>query len=342
MSIATVSTNKLPFAIQTILANDDDEQLKISESERSSSKSDLPRKNYDQSCLPEYPDINSIAPYYFPCQNIKAAALEITSVLPSINHRKFIDNPLLSITGTIQNYCRYNPFFIQYSPIRYGFASTSVDLWNQFAHSKKFNNLFNLPDIKFRTLSVNSSNQLCFSFNSDLSDSKIIKTSDNKQTVPHSIINHERGGFYSVRNSSSFPIIITSLESSTTDSTGSDSTEPQKTNRRKSSITLRHTGHSYQNRIPVGRKKSRAFFTRKQVESLESRFLAQKYLASTERVNLANQLKMSDIQVKTWFQNRRTKWRRQEAEKKESEGKKEIKMMSCYSKCFFARPDVVL
>nr|CDP94566.1 Bm14179 [Brugia malayi] len=66
MSIATVSTNKLPFAIQTILGGDD-EQLKISESERSSSKSDLPRKNYDQSCLPECPDIISIAPYHFPC-----------------------------------------------------------------------------------------------------------------------------------------------------------------------------------------------------------------------------------------------------------------------------------
>ncbi|KAK6110492.1 Homeobox domain family protein [Brugia pahangi] len=337
MSIATVSTNKLPFAIQTILGGD--EQLKISESERSSSKSDFPRKNYDQSCLPECPDIISIAPYHFPCQNIKTAALEITSVLPSINHCKFIDNPSLSVIGTVQNYCRYNPFFIQYSPIRYGFASTSVDMWNQFAHSNEFNNLFNLPDIKFRMLSVNSSN---FSFYSDLSSSKIIKTSDNKQTVSHCNVNHERVGFCSVRNSSSLPIIITSFKSSTTDSTGSDSIEPQKTNRRKSSITLRHTRHSYQNRIPARRKKPRAFFTRKQVESLESRFLAQKYLASTERVNLANQLKMSDIQVKTWFQNRRTKWRRQEAEKRESEGKKKVKMMSCYSKCFFARPDIVL
>ena len=35
----------------------------------------------------------------------------------------------------------------------------------------------------------------------------------------------------------------------------------------------------------------------------------EKYLASTERAALAKNLKMTDAQVKTWFQNRRTKWR---------------------------------
>ncbi|RCN42888.1 homeobox domain protein [Ancylostoma caninum] len=42
---------------------------------------------------------------------------------------------------------------------------------------------------------------------------------------------------------------------------------------------------------------------------LEERFATQKYLTSTERSSLAEELKMSDAQVKTWFQNRRTKWR---------------------------------
>lgn len=46
-----------------------------------------------------------------------------------------------------------------------------------------------------------------------------------------------------------------------------------------------------------------------QVALLENRFLSQKYLASTERALLASELDMSDAQVKTWFQNRRTKWR---------------------------------
>ncbi|KAK3094730.1 hypothetical protein FSP39_005521 [Pinctada imbricata] len=52
---------------------------------------------------------------------------------------------------------------------------------------------------------------------------------------------------------------------------------------------------------------------------LEKRFERQKYLASSERTTLAKTLKISDSQVKTWFQNRRTKWRRQAAEEKELE-----------------------
>ncbi|KAB7495485.1 T-cell leukemia homeobox protein 1 [Armadillidium nasatum] len=44
------------------------------------------------------------------------------------------------------------------------------------------------------------------------------------------------------------------------------------------------------------------------VNELEKRFNKQKYLASSERAALAKQLKMTDAQVKTWFQNRRTKW----------------------------------
>lgn len=45
------------------------------------------------------------------------------------------------------------------------------------------------------------------------------------------------------------------------------------------------------------------------VAELEKRFHKQKYLASAERAALARGLKMTDAQVKTWFQNRRTKWR---------------------------------
>lgn len=46
-----------------------------------------------------------------------------------------------------------------------------------------------------------------------------------------------------------------------------------------------------------------------QICELEKRFHRQKYLASAERAALAKSLKMTDAQVKTWFQNRRTKWR---------------------------------
>ena len=43
---------------------------------------------------------------------------------------------------------------------------------------------------------------------------------------------------------------------------------------------------------------------------LERRFLRQKYLASAERAALAKALRMTDAQVKTWFQNRRAKLKR--------------------------------
>eukprot|EP00069_Balaena_mysticetus_P019651 bmy_12430T0 len=81
----------------------------------------------------------------------------------------------------------------------------------------------------------------------------------------------------------------------------------------------RLTGHPYQNRTPPKRKKPRTSFSRSQVLELERRFLRQKYLASAERAALAKALRMTDAQVKTWFQNRRTKWRRQTAEEREAE-----------------------
>ncbi|MGH0143313.1 UNVERIFIED_CONTAM: hypothetical protein FKN15_026789 [Acipenser sinensis] len=72
----------------------------------------------------------------------------------------------------------------------------------------------------------------------------------------------------------------------------------------------RRIGHPYQNRTPPKRKKPRTSFSRVQICELEKRFHRQKYLASAERATLAKALKMTDAQVKTWFQNRRTKWRR--------------------------------
>ncbi|KAL0974066.1 hypothetical protein UPYG_G00214920 [Umbra pygmaea] len=81
----------------------------------------------------------------------------------------------------------------------------------------------------------------------------------------------------------------------------------------------RRVGHPYQNRTPPKRKKPRTSFSRVQICELEKRFHRQKYLASAERATLAKSLKMTDAQVKTWFQNRRTKWRRQTAEEREAE-----------------------
>ena len=40
----------------------------------------------------------------------------------------------------------------------------------------------------------------------------------------------------------------------------------------------------------------------------------QKYLSVSERTNVAEILSLTDIQVKTWFQNRRMKWKKEGAE----------------------------
>uniref|UniRef100_A0A915EC04 Homeobox domain-containing protein n=1 Tax=Ditylenchus dipsaci TaxID=166011 RepID=A0A915EC04_9BILA len=103
---------------------------------------------------------------------------------------------------------------------------------------------------------------------------------------------------------------------------------------------LRHTeskriGHPYQSRVPAKHKKPRTSFTKSQVALLESRFNEQKYLASAERALLAGELNMSDAQVKTWYQNRRTKWRRQEAEEREFEGKAAAKIFSLATSYIF-------
>ncbi|XP_055349872.1 T-cell leukemia homeobox protein 3-like [Paramacrobiotus metropolitanus] len=84
-------------------------------------------------------------------------------------------------------------------------------------------------------------------------------------------------------------------------------------------LLTRRIGHPYQNRSPPKRKKPRTSFTRMQICELEKRFHRQKYLASAERAQLAKSLKMTDAQVKTWFQNRRTKHRRQTAEEREAD-----------------------
>ncbi|KAF8355544.1 hypothetical protein PRIPAC_97167 [Pristionchus pacificus] len=62
------------------------------------------------------------------------------------------------------------------------------------------------------------------------------------------------------------------------------------------------------------KKKPRTSFNKQQIAVLEDCFISHKYLASEQRKKLADFLYMTDTQVKTWFQNRRTKWRRMECE----------------------------
>ena len=65
-------------------------------------------------------------------------------------------------------------------------------------------------------------------------------------------------------------------------------------------------------------------FTEDQVEVLEEAFRARKrYTTREERVSLAADLRLSERQVMTWFQNRRTKWRKQQSNLKSDVSEKE-------------------
>ncbi|XP_069095914.1 hematopoietically-expressed homeobox protein HHEX [Pleurodeles waltl] len=58
------------------------------------------------------------------------------------------------------------------------------------------------------------------------------------------------------------------------------------------------------------RKGGQVRFSNDQTIELEKKFETQKYLSPPERKRLAKMLQLSERQVKTWFQNRRAKWRR--------------------------------
>ncbi|XP_019583908.2 homeobox protein VENTX isoform X1 [Rhinolophus sinicus] len=55
----------------------------------------------------------------------------------------------------------------------------------------------------------------------------------------------------------------------------------------------------------------RTAFTAEQVSTLESSFQHQRYLGPLERRRLAQKMQLSEAQIKTWFQNRRMKHKRQ-------------------------------
>nr|AAT72005.1 vent1 [Xenopus tropicalis] len=58
-------------------------------------------------------------------------------------------------------------------------------------------------------------------------------------------------------------------------------------------------------------RRLRTAFTPQQITRLEQAFNKQRYLGASERKKLATSLQLSEIQVKTWFQNRRMKLKRQ-------------------------------
>ena len=57
-------------------------------------------------------------------------------------------------------------------------------------------------------------------------------------------------------------------------------------------------------------RRRRTVFSSMQLHFLEQKFLSNHYLTIPERDTLAKSLNLNSRQVKTWFQNRRTKWKR--------------------------------
>ncbi|CAN7939424.1 unnamed protein product, partial [Ixodes hexagonus] len=69
-----------------------------------------------------------------------------------------------------------------------------------------------------------------------------------------------------------------------------------------------------QEKLKGKKKRCRAAFSHAQVYELERRFSHQRYLSGPERADLAHALKLTETQVKIWFQNRRYKTKRRQGQ----------------------------
>ena len=75
-------------------------------------------------------------------------------------------------------------------------------------------------------------------------------------------------------------------------------------------------GSQHEHQLPVTSgdinrsKKKRTTFSNHQIKRLEETFSQQKYISKIACCQLASRLGLTEKQVKTWYQNRRTKWKR--------------------------------
>ncbi|KAM4719599.1 homeobox protein pnx [Anableps anableps] len=78
--------------------------------------------------------------------------------------------------------------------------------------------------------------------------------------------------------------------------------------------------------LPPLKEKSRRIrtaFTLEQLQVLERSFQRSHYLSVLERNTIAAALRLSETQVKIWFQNRRTKWKKERLAVRANEAQKE-------------------
>ncbi|KAL2716217.1 homeobox protein Hox-D10-like isoform X2 [Vespula squamosa] len=80
-------------------------------------------------------------------------------------------------------------------------------------------------------------------------------------------------------------------------------TSRQESSTKNGSSSLRSPGGGKSKRV-------RTIFTAEQLERLEGEFARQQYMVGPERLYLAHALRLTEAQVKVWFQNRRIKWRK--------------------------------
>ncbi|XP_022912311.1 homeobox protein B-H1-like [Onthophagus taurus] len=100
---------------------------------------------------------------------------------------------------------------------------------------------------------------------------------------------------------------------SDTDSSGHPDTSSVCSNGQNGDDSSLNSSKSSSGAISKKQRKARTAFTDLQLQTLEKSFERQKYLSVQDRMELAAKLSLTDTQVKTWYQNRRTKWKRQTA-----------------------------
>ncbi|XP_026741997.1 homeobox protein ceh-30-like [Trichoplusia ni] len=75
-------------------------------------------------------------------------------------------------------------------------------------------------------------------------------------------------------------------------------------------LDIKSTDYSQSGSCSSRGKRARTAFSAQQIKSLEAEFEKNRYLSVAARGRLARQLRLTETQIKIWFQNRRTKWKR--------------------------------